>query len=867
MATVYLAEDLKHSRSVALKVLHPELAQAMGLERFLREIATTANLQHPHIVPLHDSGIVGNTAFYVMPYVEGESLRSRLAREKQLPIDDAVRVAREVALALDYAHRRGVVHRDVKPENILLHEGQALVADFGIALAATRSGAERLTGSGVSMGTPEYMSPEQATGDQVLDARSDVYALGCVLFESLTGEPPFSGPTIQAIVAKVLTDEPRLPTELRRTIPERLEEAILTALAKLPADRYGTAAAFADALLDPEIATGIPSGRGVSASRRSRRPLRRARWIMPAVGLVAAAGIGTVLWLGRPSGSPPVVRQRIELWDQPAPRGTVGRRLAISPDGLTLAYADVDPGRPIRIKDRSRLESVPIPGTEGARTLAFSPDGAWLAFIANGRLKKVRRDGGAVTSLADSASTSAPSVAWLEGGRIAFTNVGWHLEIVPEDGGPVTRVFSALGTPAIGVTGITPLAGGREVLFIGCPAGCSQSSLYHLNLESRATRRLSQGVIGAWHMASGQLVTARRDGSVYVSPFAAGSDTTLAEGVPVLEGVRTASTSADMALSPLGFLVYVPGNSGGRDSSELVWVARDGKVTRVDSVPPFIPSGNWGVALSPDGRRVAWSVRSGAGEDIWIKGFNGGPLTRLTFDGSNVNPEWTGDGASILYLSGPLGGQLGLRARNADGSGTERRVLDLGQSIFEVRRVPGSGRVVVRSGGGEGGRLLVVTPGSASQPFSPLPPTPFREFNPAVSPDGKLLAYVSDETGREEVYVTPLNETAGSRWQISRSGGIEPVWASSVGELFYRDGSGNLVAASVSTRGAFTLGDERRLFPAGGFGFGYFHQGYDVTPDGRSFIFIRRIPGRGAPSTVVLVENWLTELRAVNARP
>ncbi|MEA3247189.1 MAG: serine/threonine-protein kinase, partial [Gemmatimonadota bacterium] len=242
MATVYLAHDEKHDRHVALKVLKPELAAVIGAERFLNEIKTTANLQHPHILPLFDSGQVDGTVFYVMPFVQGESLRDRLTRERQLPVGDAIRIATEVAGALDYAHRHGVIHRDIKPENILLHDGQALVADFGIALAVSRTdGGSRLTETGMSLGTPHYMSPEQALGERTLDARTDVYALGCVLHEMLAGEPPFGGPTAQAIIARVLGSEPEPVTALRRTVPEHVADAILTALAKLPADRFASA--------------------------------------------------------------------------------------------------------------------------------------------------------------------------------------------------------------------------------------------------------------------------------------------------------------------------------------------------------------------------------------------------------------------------------------------------------------------------------------------------------------------------------------------------------------------------------------------------------------------------------------------------
>src|SRR6187399_3341370 len=241
MATVYLAEDLKHRRNVAIKVLRPELSAVIGADRFVREIQTIANLQHPHILGLIDSGEVNGTAYYVMPFVEGESLRDRLAREKQLPIADSVRIATEVASALDYAHRHGVIHRDIKPENILLHEGQALVADFGIALALSAAGGTRMTETGMSLGTPHYMSPEQAMGEREITGRSDVYALGCMLYEMLSGDPPFTGSTVQAIVARVMTERPRGLLAQRHTIPPHVEAAVLTALEKLPADRFESA--------------------------------------------------------------------------------------------------------------------------------------------------------------------------------------------------------------------------------------------------------------------------------------------------------------------------------------------------------------------------------------------------------------------------------------------------------------------------------------------------------------------------------------------------------------------------------------------------------------------------------------------------
>src|SRR4051794_19859922 len=278
MATVYLAEDFRHDRRVALKVLRPELAAVIGAERFLAEIKLTANLQHPHILPLFDSGAADSYLFYVMPFVEGETLRDRITCEKQLPIADAVRIATEIASALDYAHRHGVVHRDIKPENILLHDGRPMVADFGIALALSAAAGGRMTETGLSLGTPHYMSPEQATAEKEITGRSDIYSLGCVLYEMLTGEPPHTGASAQQIIMKIIAEAVQPVTKLRKSVPPHVAAAVAKSLEKLPADRFETAKAFADALKNPQFATVATAAAGAS----DRRGLGRG-WVAAAV--------------------------------------------------------------------------------------------------------------------------------------------------------------------------------------------------------------------------------------------------------------------------------------------------------------------------------------------------------------------------------------------------------------------------------------------------------------------------------------------------------------------------------------------------------------------------------------------------------
>ncbi|WP_309670861.1 protein kinase [Gemmatimonas sp.] len=296
MATVYLAHDLKHERDVAIKVLHPDLGAALGAERFLSEIKTTAKLQHPHILPLLDSGAADGLLYYVMPYVRGETLRARLDRERQLPLDDALRIAREVAGALEHAHRQGIIHRDIKPENILLQDGAAVVADFGIALAVQSAGGARMTQTGLSLGTPQYMSPEQAMGERAIDARSDIYALGAVTYEMLVGEPPFTGASVQAIVAKVMNAEPERLTLTRKSVPLGIEAAVLRALAKLPVDRYASAAAFAEALSAGERMQPSTSPPSVSSLSTSRR------WL-PTLAVAALSAVVTIAVTQWRSGS------------------------------------------------------------------------------------------------------------------------------------------------------------------------------------------------------------------------------------------------------------------------------------------------------------------------------------------------------------------------------------------------------------------------------------------------------------------------------------------------------------------------------------------------------------------------------------
>jgi len=375
MATVYLAQDLKHDRRVALKVLRPELAAVIGAERFLQEIRTTANLQHPHILPLHDSGQVDGTVFYVMPYIEGESLRDRLTRDKQLPIDEALRVAREVADALGYAHERGIIHRDIKPENILLQRGHALVADFGIALAATSAG-HRMTETGMSLGTPHYMSPEQAMGDRELTPRSDVYALGAMTYEMLLGEPPFTGPTAQSIVAKVMTEKPAPLIPRRERIPQTVEDAVLTALEKLPADRFESAAKFAEALTEE---AKRQRGKGAKTARPWLKDWRS----VAVIGVALVASVLAVVFASRSGGEGNGLGQVTFL--QKSFESQAIFRARFGPDGQTMVYSAALQGNAPHLYVVRPDFPLPSPlGPERTQLLAVSSKGE-LAVLLGAR--------------------------------------------------------------------------------------------------------------------------------------------------------------------------------------------------------------------------------------------------------------------------------------------------------------------------------------------------------------------------------------------------------------------------------------------------------------------------------------------------
>lgn len=849
MATVYLAEDVRHRRKVAVKVVHPELAAVLGAERFLSEIHVTAALQHPHILPLFDSGQADGQLFYVMPFVEGESLRGRLHRERQLPIDEAVKLTREVASALDYAHRHGVIHRDIKPENILLHDGQAVVADFGIALAVTNAGGGRLTQTGLSLGTPQYMSPEQATGERDIDARSDVYSLGAVAYEMLSGEPPFTGPTAQAIVAKVITTEPQKLSSLRKSIPGNIEDAVQKALEKMPADRFSSAADFSRALGD----TGFESTR---VNRQSAAVVARTdtRWKLAATALgVAVITLSALLaWqLNRPVPAAPVSRFAVSLDQNYISLGADAPN--ISPDGSKFIYASEQGG--LLMRDRNELTASAIAGAQNGWSPFFSPGGDAIGFVTGfpGSLYTVPTAGGPV-------KTVYPDSAYGQGG--SWSDDGWIYFLGISDGvQSLMRVRPSGESPEVIVKPDTArnelfyywpeaLPGGRAVLAtLWRRRGASE--IVAIDVRTRKIYSLGSGV-RAMYAGHETLVVVQPDGTVNAVRFNPGKLATSGQPIPVLSGVRTGGQGRIMiALSRSGSLLY----EAYKPNNRIVRVARDGSVQAVDQ--GWTGAFSYAV-VSPDGTRLAVAAETNARTDVWSKDLRSGTFTRLASEGTySYRPFWAPDGARVFFIS-DRSGKPALYSVAADGGSPPRLERKNARGVDEGDASRDGQWLFHRVGSG-GGRDIYVAKTNPDSAARPLVNAEAEEYAPALSPDGRWLAYSMYEAERSEVYVRPFPDVGRTRWQVSRTGGSEPVWSRDGSELFFRDSRGFLIAAQVSATPDFRVNGERQLFRTRDYVSDNRHRAYSVSPDGQGFYFIDIVPGH--ESQLIVVSNWVTEIR------
>jgi hypothetical protein len=845
MATVFLARDDKHERDVAIKVLHPDLAATLGGERFLAEIRTTARLQHPHILPLLDSGEANGRLYYVMPFVSGETLRARLDRDHQLPIDETVRIAREVADALGYAHSLGVIHRDIKPENILLQDGHAIVADFGIALAVQSAGGGRLTQTGLSLGTPQYMSPEQAMGERTIDARSDIYALGAVVYEMLTGDPPFTGSTVQAIVAKVMTERPTPPRTVRDTVPAHVESAVLKALAKLPADRFGSARDFA-AVLTGVQSVGIESP-NASAPRALRT--RRDRLLIGALGSIALAGVAASAWLATHRGTiadDRLIRFDVRLPDSVSLYSGARKKLALSHDGSMLVVAGVR-GATMGLYLRRMSEPAArlIRGTETPVTSvgpspAFSADDKNILFEAAESQLVVPVTGGTARKIADSALAGS----WIGGDTVIFVRdrAVWlvssashasHLIASPDTASGVYDVkwphLLPGGTHCLVTLDRSRLSGEIDSLYLGV-----------LSIADGKVTPLGVRGSDARYLASGHIVFGRPGGEIGLAPFSLSRKTITGPLVKVAEDVWQANGGAtDFAVSDDGKLAYT---SGGPSElrREVLIVDRSGRERRIPTAPGAVFP-----RVSPDGRHVAtgggWNLDGG----VWSSDVASGAEDRVAANGAGFRPEWTRDGKDIVYLRSH-GGVREVVAHSWDRNGDDRvLVRDSIRSITDVVLGPPHGLAIFVA---QGEPHFYVAPMDSLASMRPLALASLATA-PVISPDGRLVAYGARESGASEIYVQAL-VGSGRRVRISVAGGTEPRWAPNGKAVLYRTSS-RLMEASLDaglevTRRDSLFVDDMERSPS------LQRQNWDVMPNGQEFLMVRW----RSSNLVSVVVNW-----------
>jgi len=861
MGEVYRARDSKLGRDVALKVLPDAFTLDRDrIARFKREAHVLASLNHPNIAAIFGFEDSSHVHALVLELVDGPTLAARIALGP-IPVDEALSMARQIADALETAHEQGVVHRDLKPANVVVRpDGTVKVLDFGLAKAMAGSpGAADLsqsptvtspalmTGAGIVLGTAAYMSPEQARGKPV-DHRADIWAFGVVLFEMLTGQRLFPGETVSDTLASVLKTDPPWDA-LPPSTPPALRRVLRSCLEKDPRRRL-QAIGDRRLLLDDftlHVAQAAPS-RVTPIAVGSAAILAMA---LLALGLVHFRE--TSAWATRP----PVARATIALppGDEVDHRGTPA--VALSPDGTKLVYVGTreNTTRQLFLRVMDGAEATAIAGTEGAYVPFFSPDGQWIGFFSQGKLKKVPADGGAAQVLCD--APSGLGADWAADDTIYFMpfNTSGVWKVAASGGTPqeVTKLDRSKGEVSHRWPQLLP--GGAAVLFtVWTGPGWDEKSLHMQVLKTGERRVLAQGASTGRYVSSGHLVY-NRDGvqRLMALPFdverlqvMGGPAVGLAE--QVWEG---GAEGAQYAVSSAGTMAYVASHPA-RYERRMVWVDRTGKVEPL----PAMPRPYYDPRISPDGRQFAVSSEE-ATERVWTFDFARPILTALTGPGSSQAPLWTPDGKRVIYRATRMGSR-NLAWKAADGSGEEHR-LTTNDNMQTPVSVSPDGKLLACTelDPAEGNDIwLVALDGGKPVPFLR---TRASEANPHFSPDGRWLAYVSDESGRREVYVQPF-PGPGGKWMISTGGGTEPVWARDGRELFYRSGD-KLMAVTVATQPAFVAGLPRALFEGAFEPTGTGTSGFDVSPDGRRFLMIQPTAPERPATHVNVVINWFEELR------
>jgi len=867
MGEVYQATDTKLKRQVAIKVLPESVAADTDrLARFQREAEVLASLNHPHIAQIHGLEDTDGVKALVMELVEGPTLADRIA-QGAIPVDEALAIAKQIAEALEAAHEQRIIHRDLKPANVKVREdGTVKVLDFGLAKALEPAGAgapevshsptmsARATQAGVILGTAAYMSPEQARGKPV-DKRADVWAFGVVLYEMLTGKRAFEGEDVSMTLSKVLQLEPDFDA-MPSDVPPRVGQALRVCLRKEWRERASDIHDVRLALEGAFEAAGPQAPVAVAATRS----LWRRALPIAATAVLAGLVVGSAVWsLTRPA---PETITRFPLTLPPGDSFTNTNRhvVALSPDGTRLVYVA---NLQLYLREMDQMAATPIRGTEesGSQSPFFSPDSQWVGFWANGNLRKVSVTGGASVTLCAAARPYGAS--WGADDTILFgQGPGGILRVAANGGAPEVLIPMDSDKNERG-HGPQMLPDRKTVLFTLSTTGSwDDSQIVAQSLETGERRVLIEGGRDARYVPTGHLVYALGE-TLLAVPFDLARLEVTSGPVPVVEGVGHGGGDtwvAHASFSGSGSLVYVPHTSlVSRAVRQLVWVDREGV-----EAPLTQTRGSYLVPrVSPDGRRLAVAIMA-EDRDIWVYEMARDTMTRLTFaEGTDTDPVWSPDGQRIAFYSsrptadGTVGGIL---AKAADGGGEAVLLRGIDGGAYPSSW-SADGKVIVFRANGDLGHDIGVLSLDGEPKDEILLGTPFGELHPSLSPDGRWLAYASDESGQREVYVRPF-PGPGGKWQVSTGGGAEPIWARNGTEIFYRNAD-KMMAAPVSADKVFAAGKPIELFeeryavdPIGN----DMHN-YDVAPDGQRFVMIKEGEQESTAVPINHVLNWFEELK------
>jgi serine/threonine protein kinase/Tol biopolymer transport system component len=874
MGEVYQAKDTKLGRDVAIKVLPEEFAlDTDRVARFQREAKLLASLNHPNIAAIYGLEESEGTHFLVMELIEGQTLSDRI-KTGPIPVKEALKLALQVAEALEAAHGNGVIHRDLKPSNIkVTPDGKVKVLDFGLAKAyagdqenispldsPTISAAD--TQKGVVLGTAAYMPPEQAKGKTV-DKRADIWAFGVVLFEMLTGRQLFTGETASETLASVMKSEPEwdnLPPNLHSRIRFLLERC----LEKDPKNRYS---GISDVRVEIQKVLADPSGVFAQPSviTKPRRKLQLGIPLVAATAILCLIIAGVAVWFFKPPEPRQVMRFSYEL-----PEGqqfTADIQLAVSSDGSQFVYRTTD-GLYLRSVDA--FDARHVAGTDQTSAYpVFSPDGKWLGYWSSTdrKLKKIAISGGVPVVLCDT-SALVGGLSWSSDNTIVYSDVtGGGVKRVSADGGtPESIIEAELAKLATDGLPVAPqmLPDGKTVLFTNAFSATNMADR-QITVQSLKSgeRKVLVGGIGAMYLSSGHLVFLQVNNnisSLVAVPFDPNTLEVKGGPVPLLEGVR------GRAVSDSGTLVYVPGTSGSGSGSTrtLVWVDKKGNEEQIESEPNMLQFPK----ISPDGTKVALSIERDGNVDIWIWDLIRENLSRLTFDeADDGTPMWTPDGKRIVFASA-RDGLTSIFWKAADGTGEVEKLGSVpGQRLFPWSW-SSDGKTLVTAEMEP--TLIDVNIGAMSMEGDReqklLLKSDHIESHPRISPDGRWMAYFSDETGDWHIFVRPFPEVDQGKWQVSVDGGQSPLWSPDGRELYFLNGDA-IMAAQVNTEPTFSASKPKTLF-RGNYVTGYMENPeWDISPDGKRFVMIKPTAVTDEDSEpeirnqINIVLNWDVELK------